>query len=72
MGLGRGDENWFDSDDDYFLADPTGGGTWIKRGEDSPALDDEGLQVPDSPASPEDGLQHAGGSDEAGGPGEPG
>ena len=23
-------ENWFDSDGDHFLADPNGGGTWIK------------------------------------------
>ena len=39
---------------------------------DSPAPDEEKLQVPDSPDNPEDGLQFPGGSDEAGGPGEPG
>jgi hypothetical protein len=41
-------------------------------GPDSPADSPARLQVPDSPDNPEDGLQFPGGSDEAGGPGEPG
>jgi len=24
------EDGWVDSDDDYFLADPSGGGEWIK------------------------------------------
>ena len=46
--------------------EPEGGWVVIDLDEDSPALDDEGLQVSDSPASPEEEMQHPGG------PGEPG